>query len=100
MRRLVSPTVDEVITAHSGFATSLASGDVSHSGQTGLDAAVEVAGRRKIGNHGGWGIEPIEADGDVIALEAVIFARFGVVTQRVKHHADRTASTGRTAVVM
>lgn len=100
MRRLMAPTVDEVITAHSGFATSLTEGDIAHSGQSGLDAAVEVAGRRKIGNHGGWGIEPIEADGDVLALEAVILARFGVVTQRVKHHADRTASSGRRAVVM
>jgi len=100
MRRLISPTVDEVITAHSGFATALASGDISHSGQAGLDASVAVAGRRKIGNHGGWGIEPIEADGDVLALESVIFARFGVVTQRIKHHVDRTAGTGRRAVVL
>jgi phage terminase large subunit-like protein len=96
-RRIITPSVDEVITAHAGLATSMTEGTVTHSGQPGLDASVAVAARRKIGNRGGWGVEPIEADGDVLPLEAVVFARFGVVTTRVKHGQK---AGGRRAVVM
>jgi len=80
-RRVHLVTTDEAITAHSGFLRAVIDGDLTHLGQPGLDAQVRVAGKRKIGNLGGWGWESVVPDSDVTALDAVTLARFGAVSR-------------------
>lgn len=89
-RRILVPTVDDVITAHSGMLSALHMGDVEHSGQPGLDAQVRGAGKRKIGNYGGWGLEPLAEGGDVVAIESVILARHGLMSMKRKSNRSRT----------
>ena len=91
-RRIVVPTVDDVISAHAGMLSAVHTGDVQHSGQPGLDASVKTAGKRKIGQAGGWGIEPTTPGGDVLVLEATILARHGVTS--MKNRSNRSRSTG------
>ena len=55
-----------------------------------LDAAVRVAGKRKIGPLGGWGWQAVTPDGDVTSLDAVTLARFGAVTAKRKTGEGRT----------
>lgn len=53
-RVIWTPNVGQVIAAHSLMAESISSGLVSHSGQPELDEQVRDAGKRKIGNDGGF----------------------------------------------
>lgn len=92
-------TVDEAITAHAGMLRAIQDGSLTHFAQPGLDAQVRGAGRRKIGNAGGWGWAPLRADGDTTALDAVTLARFGAATARKRRDGGRS-SDGRRAVVM
>lgn len=73
-RRIHLMTTDEAITAHSGFLRAVNEGLLTHLAQPGLDAAVKVAGKRKIGTAGGWGWQAVTPDGDVTALESVTLA--------------------------
>lgn len=74
-RRIRIVSVDEAITAHSGMLRAIDEGDMTHAAQPGLDAQVRIAGRRKIGNAGGWGWQAVTPDGDVTAFDAVTLAR-------------------------
>lgn len=78
---IVAPTVAEVVAANSGFLEAVIAGDMVHSGQPGLDRAVDCAERRKIGNAGGWGFAPT-GNGDVTPLEAGALAMWLTRTSR------------------
>lgn len=93
---IISPTPDQVITAHSGFLRAMLDSSLSHLGQPGIDAQVKSAGRRKIGQAGGWGIEPTSAGGDVVALESEIFAHWGAMTAK-RRTGTRTSGEGRSS---
>jgi hypothetical protein len=90
-------TTDEAITAHTGFLRAVHEGSLTHIAQPGLDAAVKIAGKRKIGQAGGWGWQAVTSDGDVTALDAVTIARHAVVTDKRATGAGRTPGGGRTA---
>lgn len=94
-RKIMTPGVDDVTTAHAGWLRDVLSGGLTHFRQPGLDASVKVAGRRKIGSAGGWGLAPVVAGGDVTPAEAVILARHGVTTTKVR--VARSPGSGRTA---
>lgn len=81
-RRVSIVPTDEAITAHAGMLRAIQQGEVTHLAQPGLDAAVKVAGKRKIGTAGGWGWVAVTPDGDVTALDAVTLARHAVMTSR------------------
>lgn len=81
-RRVHVVTTDEAITAHSGFLRAVQEGDLTHLAQPGLDGQVRVAGKRKIGNAGGWGWQAITPGGDVTALDAVTLARHAVTSSK------------------
>lgn len=103
-RRVHVATTDEAITAHAGMLRAIRDADLTHLAQPGLDAQVRVAGKRKIGNAGGWGWEAVTPDGDVTALDAVTLARYAAVTSRRRTGNGRTssgnrASGNRTAVI-
>lgn len=89
-RRIIVPSVDEVVTAHAGMLAAVNTGDVEHSGQPGLDASVRAAGKRMIGKAGGWGLEPMVPGGDVTPIESVIFARLGVTSMKRKSNRARS----------
>src|SRR5690625_1672157 len=104
-RRLHVVTTDEAITAHAGMLRAIQEGGITHIGQPGLDAQVRVAGKRKIGNAGGWGWQAVTPDGDVTALDAVTLAMHAAVTGKRRTGDGRTGggdrtSSGRRAVVV
>ena len=105
-RRLHVATTDEAITAHAGMLRAIQEGGLTHLGQPGLDAQVRVAGKRKIGNAGGWGWQAVTPDGDVTAFDAVTLARQAVLTSKRRTGdgrtggGNRTSSGGRRAVVV
>ena len=82
-------TTDEVITAHSGMLRAINEGDITHGAQPGLDAAVRVAGKRRIGTNGGFGWQSVTADGDVTAFDAVTLAHY------MANKGKRTTGTGQ-----
>lgn len=88
-RRILTPTLADIETAHSGWLRDVLEGGLGHSGQRGLDDAVRGAVKRKIGTRGGWGVAPANSGVDVTPLEAVILARHGAVV------AGRKTSSGR-----
>lgn len=79
-RRLISPTVPEVYTAHSMMLTAVEDGSMTHGNQAGLNAAIAAATQRKIGTGGGWGWQAI-GDGDVTPLDAATFALWAAATK-------------------
>lgn len=83
-RRVTVVSTDEAITAHAGFLQAVIQHDVTHVGQPGLCAAVKIAGRRKIGNLGGWGWQSVTPDGDTTPLDAVTLARHFAATSKRK----------------
>lgn len=76
-RAIRRPTVDQVVTAHKQFLDAVTAGQLFHTGQAELNAAVMAATKREIGKLGGWGWQPI-GDGDVLDLEAATLAAWGV----------------------
>jgi hypothetical protein len=109
-RRILTPSTDEVTAAHAGWLRDVLAGNLTHLGQKGLNDSVRVAGRRRIGSAGGWGLVSVSADGDVVAAEATILARHGVTSvkvpaargrnDRTTTSRPRTGGTNRRAVVM
>ena len=83
-RVIITPSLDQVITAHSEFERAVVGGTVSHSGQPELDEQVECAGKRLIGRAGGFGWEPVSEEGSVAFLDAVTLAFWGAKNSKRK----------------
>ena len=98
-RVLHTPTVGEVIEAHSMIAEAIRAGTLSHFPEKNLDDAVRGAGKRPIGRTGGWGWAPLSPDVDVTPLDVVTLALHALTTG--KGGAGRTSGDStRRAVVM
>ncbi|WP_226925364.1 ATP-binding protein [Georgenia thermotolerans] len=93
-RRVRLVSTDEAITAHAGFLRAINEGDLTHLAQPGLDSQVRVAGKRKIGNAGGWGWQSVTPGADVTALDAVTLARHGAATAK-----KRTSDDGSVVIL-
>lgn len=93
--RLIYVTAEQAVAAHAGFLTAVMDGAVSHIGDEAVAASVASAGRRRIGNAGGWGFETIDG-GDVTLAESVVLAHFATARART----GRGAGVGREAVVL
>lgn len=76
--------LDEAVKAHSMFLEAVKNQDLTHFNQPLLSRTVEVAGKRPIGNSGGWGWRSLAPDVDIVALDAVTLAFFGAVTSKRK----------------
>lgn len=105
--RIRRPTVEDVITANAGLVEAVRAGQIRHAGQPGLIDSVAGAARRDIGTAGGWGFRPVSVDDDVLPVECVALALWGVThAKRGKVSRGRTGSeqrgrrTGRKAVVL
>lgn len=81
-RIIIVPALDDVITAHSMLDMAINQGEVSHSGQSEMDAQVKDATRRKIGTNGGFGWAPSSGGQSVSLLDAVTLAYFGAKTTK------------------
>lgn len=80
---IITPTLDQVITAHSMFSQAVTGGGLTHSGQGTLDDQAKDAIRRKIGTTGGFGWEGSAEGNQVTLLDAATLAYFGAkITKR------------------
>jgi hypothetical protein len=76
--------LDEAVKAHSMFLEAVKNQGLTHFGQPLLNRTVEVAGKRPIGNMGGWGWRSLAPDVDIVALDSVTLALFGAMTSKRK----------------
>jgi hypothetical protein len=78
-RRVLMPSTEQVIAAHSMLLSAVVEKTLTHLEDPALDGSIASSGRRKIGNNGGWGFQTVDG-GDVTLAESVVLAHFGVVT--------------------
>ena len=79
---IITPTLDEVITAHTMMIQAVNEALLSHSAQDELDTTAKSAVRRKIGTTGGYGWEGSAEDQPATLLDAVTLAYFGAKTTK------------------
>lgn len=96
VRKIVTPTADQAITAHREFLDAVINRTLTHIEDPALTDSVTAAGRRPIGNQGGFGFQSIN-DGDVTLAESAVFAHFGATNGRQPR---TTSGNGRRAVVL
>lgn len=93
-RKMVAPSSDQVVTAHSMFLTAVTDGGLSHIDDPVLSGSIASAGRRPIGTAGGWGFRSLDG-GDVTLAESAVMAHYGASTAR-----KSTRPGGRKVVVL
>lgn len=81
---ILTPTLDQVITAHTMTNQGITEGGLTHSGQPELDKQVKDTGRRKIGTSGAFGWEALSPDGSVSLVDAMTLAFWGARTTKRK----------------
>jgi len=81
------PTTEQAITGHAMMLDAITGQDVTHIDQPGLDDQVAHAGRRLIGNRGGWGWLAINGATDTAILDAATLAHWAAKT--TKRHPGR-----------
>lgn len=84
-KKLILPTTDQVIAAHSMMLEAVTSGTMTHFGDATLAESVKHAGKRVIGtvNAGGWGWKALKG-GEVTSLESATLAHFGALIGTTK----------------
>lgn len=78
---IITPTVEQVVDAHSMFESALQAGEISHRAQKDLDDQAKAAEKRKIGVNGGFGWAAPEG-GSVALLDAVTMAHWAAKTTK------------------
>ena len=96
-RKIAAMTTAQAIEANSDALARVRAGRLHHTNQPELSASVLAAAKRKIGNVGGWGWEPLP-EGDVLPWEAACIATWvagngGVRTRK------RPGSSGKVVFV-
>lgn len=86
---LITPTVEQVIGAHSMFLEAVKAGGIVHRGTDELDREVSWAAFRKIGNAGGFGWQAPEGQ-TVALLDAATYAHWAAKTSKRKPKAARS----------
>ena len=80
--QILTPSVEQAVTAHSMLDRAVTQGEMTHSGQADLDFQAEGAIRRKIGTAGGFGWDT-EVEGETVALlDAVTLAHYAAKTTK------------------
>ena len=85
---ILTPSVADVITAHSLTLEAIKTGGLSHLADPELDRQVRIATKRKIGAAGGFGWQAPEGD-TVALLDAITLAHWAALTS--KRHPGRKA---------
>ena len=73
-RRIVTPTVENVISAHAGFLEAVRTRSMTHHDQEPLARVVARAIKRKVGTAGGWAWQAMDDQTDVTPLDATTWA--------------------------
>ena len=71
---VLAPNLDEYCAAHELFLQRLKGGEITHCGGQTLTEQVGGSIRRKIGNKGGWGFQPINESGNCVLLDSAVLA--------------------------
>ncbi|MDO4919936.1 hypothetical protein [Kocuria sp.] len=83
-RVLLTPTVGEVVTAHTMFDQAITEATLTHSGQALLGDEIRDVTRRPIGTLGGFGWAAMTTGGSVGLVDAVTLAHWGARTTKRK----------------
>lgn len=81
---IVTPTTEQVTTAHSMLLDAVKLGTVTnlaHPGQDTLVDSIAASGWREIGKTGGWGFRPL-GDGECTSAESAVMAHWGAKTSK------------------
>lgn len=101
---VTAPTVKELGAAHSLMLNGALGGTVHHLAQPQLSAAVQVAGKRALGDTGMWVFSRKSAAADITPIQAATLALLGAQRSRVRRPirgtSGTTSSERRRAVVM
>lgn len=84
IRRVVLPTVKEVISANTMFEQAMFEKMVCHSGQPSLEQAATNCEKRAIGTAGGFGYKALREGIEIGLLDSVMLAYWSAVTVKVK----------------
>lgn len=79
---ILTPTLDQVITAHTMTNQGVTEGLLSHAAQPDLDVVAKYAVRRKIGATGGFGWDGPTPDQPATLLDAMTLAYYGAKTTK------------------
>lgn len=83
-RQVIAPSTAQVIDAHSMFLGAVNSGLLTHPGVQSFDDQVLGAEKRKIGNGGGFGWQPIDHEETTVTLDAATLAYWAARTTKRK----------------
>lgn len=89
-RKVIRPTLDQVISANAGLLEAVTNRTVAHSGQPGLAASIATSIRRPIGTSGGWGFQPMTDDDDSTPTESAALALYWLGGPRNKNGKRKT----------
>lgn len=81
---IVTPTTDQVTTAHAALLEAVKVGSVTvldHPGQSTLVDSIAASGLRPIGTAGGWGFRPL-GGGECTSAESAVMAHWGAKASR------------------
>lgn len=84
LKRIVFPSVAEVINANAVFEQALYKESICHNGQEMLSNVVSNCKKRAIGSNGGFGYEAIIDDQEIAVMDSMIFAHWSC--QKLKEH--------------
>lgn len=84
LKRIVFPTVAEVINANAVFEQAIHKETICHFGQEMLSNVVSNCKKRAIGSNGGFGFESLVDDMDIAVMDSMIFAHWSC--QKLKEH--------------
>lgn len=76
-KRIVQPTMKEVVAAHQFVYDAITRGEISHYNQPLLNQTVRVTKQRYFGRYGGFGWESMNKELSTSALDAVTYAFWG-----------------------
>ena len=84
LKKPILPTTGEVIVANAGFMTALYAGTICHRSQPSVVQIVTNCDKRPIGSSGGFGFKSLKPDIDVVILDCLINAHWGVTEIKEK----------------
>ena len=76
-KKIIQPTMKEIVAAHQFMYDAIVREDLSHYNQPLLNQTVRVTKQRQLGRYGGFGWESMSQDLSTAALDAATFAYWG-----------------------
>lgn len=90
---LTAPTVKELGAAHTTLLDAVTGGQLRHNAQPQLAAAVDVAGKRPLGDTGLWVFSRVSAVADITPIQAATLALLGAQKARPRKPAPRSGAS-------